>query len=630
MARPAEGFGWRGVPAWLTPMCWSVDVEGRRVEWAVQRRRAGEGALELELTACQAPTLRAKCTAARKRNPSGVVLQVVLENRGEQPVIITALRPLDLPIPERDLEVLSVSGGATFAFYPPPAWQPSVRALRRGHSDELVFSPGPDGRSSTRDLPIFALRAGRWGIGGGLEWSGLWRAAITAEPRWRVEIPVNGLRLEPGEELELPAVHLAAARADSIWDAANAVRRYIYRHIIPRIGARRPLPPVSYDHWFGVGIEFDCDFLCKQAEVAAELGCEYFVLDAGWYAGCERSFVEGVGNWMRVDLNRFPDGIEPLAEKVRSLGMKFGLWFDIERAHRKSDAARQHPEFFIDIGAEFLHLDLSRRDAQDWVIETVGYWISRLDLRWSRWDYNIGPAPYFAAVDSTGKYQFAYVRGLYRVLDELMCRFPQWMVECCASGGRRVDLGTLRRAHTAWFSDHTDDPDICRAMQIGANHLLPGNIPNSSIPARLGRANPAPSLRDVASRMCGALSFDGDIACWPPQFVRSARRLVDAYKSFRHLLVEDFYPLTPPPQWRGDVQIALFARRDKREAVLLAFGPAGSRVHAACWPLRGDVRYRVMDPLSRRGRTCSGRELAERGLQVRLADGFAIRLFEVA
>ena len=110
------------------------------------------------------------------------------------------------------------------------------------------------------------------------------------------------------------------------------------------------------------------------------------------------------------------------------------------------------------------------------MIETVGGWIERLGLVWSRWDYNIEPMPMWKAIDPTLKIQFAYMQGLYRVLDTLMADHPDWMVEGCASGGRRVDMGTMRRAHTFWFSDQSVDPLLCRYMQARANRFLPGHL----------------------------------------------------------------------------------------------------------------------------------------------------------
>jgi alpha-galactosidase len=63
--------------------------------------------------------------------------------------------------------------------------------------------------------------------------------------------------------------------------------------------------------------------------------------------------------------------------------------------------------------------------------------------------------------------QFAYVEGLYRVWDTLLARHPSLKIDDCASGGNRIDFGTLRRAGTMVISDHADDPHVCRLMQTG-------------------------------------------------------------------------------------------------------------------------------------------------------------------
>ena len=56
----------------------------------------------------------------------------------------------------------------------------------------------------------------------------------------------------------------------------------------------------------------------KEIEVAHQLGLEVFVLDTGCY--------EATGDW-RVSSTRFPNGLQPLKQKLDSYGMKLGLWF---------------------------------------------------------------------------------------------------------------------------------------------------------------------------------------------------------------------------------------------------------------------------------------------------------------
>jgi alpha-galactosidase len=169
--------------------------------------------------------------------------------------------------------------------------------------------------------------------------------------------------------------------------------------------------------------------------------------------------------------------------------MDFGLWFEPERATEGTHFHREHPEWFAPCntwGQEgYYHLNLAIREAQDYVIELVGGWIKRLDLRWSLWDYNFQPELFWNAVDPTLKVQFGYMEGLYRVLDTLMNEHPNWMLEQCAGGGKRTDIGIIKRAHTIWFSDQTFDQSMCRYMQARANRFLPGHLLNSSVAVQL-------------------------------------------------------------------------------------------------------------------------------------------------
>jgi len=55
---------------------------------------------------------------------------------------------------------------------------------------------------------------------------------------------------------------------------------------------------------------------------------ERFVLDDGWFLG-RRDDTRGLGDWV-VDPRVWPDGLHPLVNHVRRLGLQFGLWFEPE------------------------------------------------------------------------------------------------------------------------------------------------------------------------------------------------------------------------------------------------------------------------------------------------------------
>ncbi len=584
-----------GITRRLVAATFEIEIEGKRVEW--QEREALRFVDEKS-------GLEAQVEAASDRPYRATSLKISLENRSARPSPpITAIRPLVLKLSEAtEARIRTAGGGLAYGIYPSPAYEERTWLARSEAGEPVVIESGPDGRSSNKDLPFLMAGVADAGLIVALEWSGLWRQTAFYGPMLRIvaEIPVGGIVLEPGARLDLPATHVVFFEGD-LDCGGNALRRYIYDRITPPLEGRKPLPPVSYDHWFGVGGDVDVGFMKAQVGRCAEIGVEYFVLDAGWYAGCgpEGDFSLGLGNWTRVDLRKFPEGLEPLAEYVRSKGMKFGLWFEVERAHRGSDLVREHPQWFLDVGGEDLHLDLSRREVQDFVIDLVGGWIERLDLGWSRWDYNIGPKAFWERHDPTGKLMFRYVEGLYRVLDTLIQQHPSWLVECCASGGRRIDLGTLRRACTVWFSDHTDDSHICRYMQTGANRFLPGNYPNSAVPTAKGAGDHGLSDFDFISRMCGAFSVDGDVASWSAGLTKRAGRSIEVYKSFRHLLVQNFYPLTPHPKRPDEWEVVEFASREGSEAAVLAFRAYGGP-ESLTIPLKGlreGLTYSVTDPL---------------------------------
>lgn len=624
---------------------WQIESDGKPLAWTDIRTSERDPAC-LTWSVAHASGLRADVTLQRDEAVSAARLQVTLSNPTDHDSTpLSAIKPfcLDLiNLPREAVGVRSIGGGLTQAFYPPGAYRERTLTFRQGGSERYRIESGPDGRSSNRDLPFLQVTIDE-GIDAGLvialEWSGQWYQQIGPAGRatpfsWEAGIPVHGLILAPGEALALPTAHIIAFQGDQD-QGSVACRRYVSDRVSPLLNGERPLPPISYDSWFGIGCDFDESYLRRLADRAAELGLEYFVIDAGWFGGCGSgyAFSQGVGNWERIDHTKFPNGIEPFASYVRERGLKLGLWFEVERAHRSSDLVREHPDWFLDVGAEYLHLNLALREAQDYVIRVVGGWIDRLGLEWSRWDYNIGPKSYWEKADPTGKIQFAHLVGLYRVLDRLIADHPKWLVECCASGGRRIDLGTLRRAHSIWFSDHTEDALVCRIMQTGANRFLPGNFPNSSVPVARNAGDGTTSDGDIISRMCGALSFDGDIASWSPQLTARAAQLVNIYREFRHLLVADFYPLTPHPARPDEGEVVQFVSRDGSDAVILGFSGAAplSNVNVRPKALDPAATYDVWDPVERWTKQVSGKTLASEGLTLSLEKGASIqRLRRVA
>ncbi len=606
--------------------CFGVGSAEGRLSWRMERYEA-DGPVLRESYVEDGGGLRLEVELTRLDAHRAFCARTVLSNPG--PAASAGLRRVEpLRIAWRaegeQVRVRKAGGGLNEWTYPPEAFR--VETARCLGNAWVGIESGWDGRSSNKDLPFLAVCAGESGLVTGLEWSGTWYQDFRGGPRGTVAVSggvrVDGLVLEPGERLALPAAHYVYFDG-GLDGATNAFRRYVYEHVLPGLAGERPLPPVCYNTWFGVGPDISEDFLMAQADAAAELGMEYFVVDAGWYAGCPGGdFQPGVGNWEVVDADKFPRGLEPVARYVSDRGMGFGLWFEPERAHRGSHWAAEHPDWFWDAGGDYLHINLGLDSAREAVVRVVGDAVERLDARWVKLDYNIGPKRFWDKADPTGKAMFRYVEGLYRVLDELVRRHPQVLWECCASGGRRIDLGTLRRAHSAWISDHVGSAAICRFMQTGANCFLPGNINQSCVP--LGRHGGTASLTpyELACRMAGALSIHGDAASLSQADRELVRRMVELYKSFRHLLVQDFYALTPHPKREDEWDAVEFCSRDGREAVVMAFSFLSDerRANLRLRGLRADTEYDVLSilPERRDGAGGTGAVLMGEGIPVSL------------
>jgi alpha-galactosidase len=617
------------------------------------------GAAELERLAADGsgPRYRLTDTAVFARAEvecsarlGAAVQRVTLTNEGATPSPpLRELHAFALPLAvllRHAPRACGLGGGQTQGIYPPRAyreeevcfgearrWEPVNPSPTRwitGRRTYLLESE-PGGRSSNPYLPL--MLAG-WGVEGGevglwaaLEWSARWQLHFGTGQDWRFVFRggprVHDLVLQPGESLRLPRVHVGVwgGRGATAEDGFNHLRRHVRDALAPDVMGRRPHPFVAYDHWFGIEQRITEPLLRRQADRAAELGLEYFVVDAAWFGGATENFANGVGNWERVDETKFPAGLEPLAGYVRSKGMHFGLWFEPERGRRGSDWVAQHPTWYWDTGNPLnLQLDLTQREVQDAVIEMVSAWIRRLDVRWLRWDYNQQPGPFWDHADPTGKVQFAYVEGLYRVWDTLLARHPSLMIDNCASGGNRIDFGTLRRAGTMVISDQADDPHVCRLMQTGGGRVFPGNYMNSSVYVGEHDGDACGPL-ELISRMGGALTLCGHIAGWSTGHAALVRRLLDGYRAFRHVLMGDLYRLTAYPRSAADWDVVQFLDPDSGEAVVLAAHVRGGRGELTVVPRRLDpeLTYLVRDPFSDgEPETATGHTLAAEGLRLSL------------
>lgn len=495
-------------------------------------------------------------------------------NRGNQ-IIHNVNGPFSLCI-EMDIEnigtpkMTTIYGGAPCdGCFPPPAYQltetDGLRSLiggrESGRSTESVtpyaFITDPEenfGFFVTYEWPC------RWIICAGSDHK---RAKVLAH------VSYTGFDLAPGESIYMPKANLGFFTGDAV-AGSNALRRHIVNHVRRPIRDASMLPPVFYNHYW-ISYEstgcVDIEYLKEEAKVYSELGVEYFVVDAGWF---KEGFRKGIGNWETDNERMFPDGMDKFADYVRSLGMKFGSWLEIEFAMKSSDWVKNHPDWFYyskgmhdySYGKRTLEdclLKLDDKNVRDKVADFLEKWVDKYGIEWLRWDFNNGPRPFWDANEAEnqwGRIQLEYGEGLYMLMDEFMTRCPQVHIEACAGGGHRVDMGTLRRAHSLWMSDNSNTVPAIRRFQAGVNRIQPGNYANSVLswathedrcPQGLDafKADGYP-LYVLRSRMAGSLGFSERHSFLNPEMKMYLKNEIENYKQQRHLLMKDYYPLFNP------------------------------------------------------------------------------------
>lgn len=386
--------------------------------------------------------------------PEGVVeLGASLTNTGPDAYTLDALTPA-LQVPLRATELLDFAGRHLRERSPqrhPFAIGTLRRDNRRGRTGLSATSLMIAGEAG------FGFRSGRvWGVH--VAWSGNHTHLAERLPGGEQilaggELLLPGeLVLEPGESYATPT--LLYSRGDGLDELSGRYHAWLRR----TRGERRPRP-ITLNTWEAVYFSHEYGRLAELAETAAGLGVERFVLDDGWF-GSRRDDTSGLGDW-EVSGEVWPGGLEPLADKVRSLGMEFGLWVEPEMVNPHSELARRHPEWILGLPdrlplrVRHQHvLNLADPDAFAHIAGRLTDIVGRLGVAYLKWDHN---RDLIEATDADGvRLVHAQTLAFYRMIDLLKERFGGLEIESCSSGGGRVDLGVLSRADRVWTSDCND------------------------------------------------------------------------------------------------------------------------------------------------------------------------------
>jgi alpha-galactosidase len=554
-----------------------------------------------------------------------------VRNRGTDDYTLDGL-VLALPLPDTATELLELTGRWGRERSPqrrPFGVSSHVRDSRRGRTGSdstLLLVAGEAG---------FGFGSGQvWGVHVG--WSGNHRTHAERLPSGEAvigggELLLSGeIRLGPGESYPTPVVH--AAHGTGLDELAHRFTSYLRARPEHPRGPR----PVVLNTWEAVYFDQSLERLTELAELGAKVGAELFVLDDGWFLG-RRDDTRGLGDWF-VDPVVWPQGLHPVAERVRALGMRLGLWVEPEMVSPDSDLARAHPDWILATGDRRpplvrgqLVLDLTRPEVHGYLLERLDALVSEYNLDYLKWDHNrdlvdAGSSGGAAAVH-------AQTLAVYALLDALRQRHPGLEIESCSSGGARVDLGVLARTDRVWASDCIDALER-QAIQRWTGLLLPPELIGSHVGAP--RSHTTGRRHDLSFRagtaLFGHFGIEWDLSAADATELADLAEWVSFYREHRDWLHRGRVVRADGPDpatlvhgiVADDGHRALFAVVQLASSVTVAPGrirlpglPADARFTVRPATPGGTPTTTALRPVPwlSTGVTLSGRVLAEIGLQ---------------
>lgn len=284
--------------------------------------------------------------------------------------------------------------------------------------------------------------------------------------------------IEPGDEFEAPEAVMTFSN-EGFNGMSGQMHEFVREHIV-RGEWKKKERPVLLNSWEASYFDINEKKLLNLAKAGKDVGIELFVMDDGWF-GERNDDTSSLGDW-DVNKKKLPGGVKRLCDKVKDLGLMFGIWVEPEMVNVKSRLYEEHPDWVMQLpkkphseGRNQRILDLTREEVQDFIIEKMTEVFASADISYVKWDMNRIFSDYFSnalPADRQGEVAHRYVLGLYRCMKELTQRFPHILFEGCASGGNRFDLGILCYFPQIWASDDTDA--LCRSeIQNGYSYGYP-------------------------------------------------------------------------------------------------------------------------------------------------------------
>ena len=493
------------------------------------------------------------------------------------------------------------------------------------------------GRSSDGHAPFFNVHQEGKGFIAAIGWTGQWNCRIERKKdsvNFRSKIEDTHFLLYPNEKIRTSSVVIMTYEGD-IEDGQNKWRRFLRKHFSP-IKSEAELP-FSLGIWGGMPTQDVLERL--ELSVKTGLPVNYIWMDAGWHGNAEPSPNEFEGDWAehtgdwRVSTNIHPSGMLDVAKEIRKSGKKLLLWFEPERVKKNAPIVSEHPEYFISSGRDgetnFL-LDLGTDKAWNYCYKTLCEIIEKLNISCYRQDFNFYPLSVWRAADTPerqGITEIKHINGLYRLWDSLREKFPHLIIDNCASGGKRIDIETLKRSIPLWRSDvycpANYKPEAAQVHNMSYALWMPYSGTGS------GRNYDIYSIRSAyapAMRLCHA--FSAAEPFYECEKTELLRKCGNEYLALREYFSGDIHFLTDPSADESSWCAVQWSRPEYGDGMVQVFTHKKSIYKEATFSLKNikQKNYVFLD-LDGGEFTVSGEELLNFGLTLRIEEKRKAKIF---
>ena len=494
---------------------------------------------------------------------------------------------------------------------------------------EAIVLQTSAGRSSEAYLPFFNMDAETQGIMAALGWSGQWKASFQLDANNGIDFSAGFKKVHftllPDETIRTPRVLLLFWQGKDRMAGHNLLRQFILKYHTPQKDGKPVTLPLAASVCGGGPSpcnENTCtteEYAIAMAKRLHQFGLKFdiFWIDAGWYSPYNESWSRGVGNW-RPDPDKYPNGLRPVTDTARKLGMKFILWFEPERVFKGTIIDKEHPEWVLRRQNEndngLFHL--GDPQACHWLTDLISGEIDKEGVDLYRQDFNMDPLPYWQQNDTPdrqGISEIKHIENLYAFWDELLARHPGLFIDNCSSGGRRIDLETISRSAPLWRTDYSYfESTGYQCHTYGINFYLPCS----------GTGNMNPNAYEFRSALSSALVTgwllnDGNFS------LEKARRDIEEYKKVQLYFYGDYYPLTNYDTGNSVWMAYQFEKPTSKDGIVLAFRRPScttSTLKINLKNLEAKKLYEVRYEDSNLSFQQSGEKLMNEGLELKIAE----------